>query len=82
LSNDQAGLNCLSQANLVCENTTAFAKTSKGKDYGVNLVGVGINSRLALRRRIALPVVRTADSDEVLGKNPLVEGMHVVSRVP
>jgi hypothetical protein len=81
LSNDQAGLNCLSQANLVCENATAFAKTSKGKDYRVNLVGVGINAGLALRRRIALPVIWTADPDEVLGKNPLVEGMHVDSCV-
>jgi hypothetical protein len=41
LGNDQAGLNRLSQANLVCENATAFAKTSKRKDYRVNLVGLG-----------------------------------------
>jgi hypothetical protein len=41
LGNNQAGLNRLSQANLVCENATAFAKTSKRKDYRVNLVGLG-----------------------------------------
>jgi hypothetical protein len=75
LGNDKAGLNRLSQAHLVCENATAFAKTSKRKDYRVNLVGVGINPRLALRSRITLPVVRTTDPDEVLGENPLVEGM-------
>ena len=46
-----------------------------------NLVGVGINSRLALRSRIALPVVGTTDPDEVLGENPLVEGMHIDSRM-
>ena len=79
MGNDQASLNRLSQANLVCENATAFAKTSKRKDYRVNLVGVGINPGLALRSRIALPVVRTADPDEVLGENPLVEDMHIES---
>jgi hypothetical protein len=64
-----------SRANLVCENATAFAKTSERKDYRVNLVGVGINACLALRRGIALPVVRTADPDEFLSENSLVEGM-------
>ncbi len=71
----KTGLNRLSQANLVCENATAFAKTSKRKDYRVNLVGVGIDTRLALRSRIAFPVVRTADPDEILGENPLIEGV-------
>ena len=77
LGNNRAGLNRLSQANLVCENATAFAKTSKRKDYRVNLVGVGINPCLALRSRIAFSVIRTTDPDEVLGKNSLVEGMHI-----
>jgi hypothetical protein len=45
-------------------------------------MGIGINPRLALRSCIAFPFVRTADSDEVLGENTLVEGMHIVSRVP
>ena len=31
--------------------------------------------------RIALPVVGTTDPDEVLGENPLVEGMHIDSRM-
>jgi hypothetical protein len=75
LRNDQASLNRLSQANLVCENATAFAQTSKRKDYRVNLVGVGIDTRLALRSRIAFPVVRTADPDKILGENPLIEGV-------
>ena len=79
LGNDQASLNRLSQTNLVCENATTFAKTSKRKDHRVNLVGVGINPSLALGSRIAFPFVRTADPDEVLGENPLVEGMHVDS---
>jgi hypothetical protein len=78
LGNHQAGLNRLSQANLVRENATAFAETSKREDYCVNLVGVGINTGLTLRRGIALPVVRPTNSDEVLGENPLVEGVHIV----
>jgi hypothetical protein len=77
LRNDQASLNRLSQANLVCENATAFAETSKRKDYRVNLVGVGIDTCLALRSRIAFPVVWTSDPDEILGENPLIEGVEV-----
>jgi hypothetical protein len=38
---------------------------------------VRINASLALGGRIALAIVRTADPDEVLCENPLVEGMHV-----
>jgi hypothetical protein len=77
LGNNQASLNRLSQANLVCENAAAFAKTSQSKDNRVNLVGVGINPRLALCSRIALPIVRTADANKVLRENPLVEDMHI-----
>jgi hypothetical protein len=73
LGNDQAGLNRLSQTNLVCENATTFAKTSKCKDHRVNLVGVRINARLPLRSRIALTVVWPADPDEVFGKDTLIE---------
>jgi hypothetical protein len=73
LGNNQAGLNRLSQANLVRKNATAFAKASKRKDYGVNLVGVWINPRLALRSRIALPVVRATDTNEILRKDALIE---------
>ena len=68
LGNNQAGLDRLAQANLVCKNAAAFAKTSKRKDYRVNLVGVGIDARLALRSGIALPVVRPADTDEILSR--------------
>jgi hypothetical protein len=38
-------------------------------------VGVGIDARLALRSRIAFTVVRTADTDKILGENPLIEGV-------
>jgi len=84
LGNNQASLDRLAQANLVCKNAAAFAKTSKRKDYRVNLVGVGIDARLALRSRIALPVVWTADPDEVLGKDTLIEGVetHVLRECP
>jgi hypothetical protein len=33
-------------------------------------------SGLALMNRVALPFVRTPDSNEILSENPLVEGMH------
>jgi hypothetical protein len=33
-------------------------------------------TRLALRRRISLALVRTANPNEILGENPLVEGVH------
>jgi len=36
---------------------------------------VWINTRLALRSRVSLAVVRAADPDEILGDNPLVEGV-------
>jgi hypothetical protein len=42
----------------------------------INLMRVGINPRLALSSRVALPFVRTPDSNEILSENPLVEGMH------
>jgi hypothetical protein len=73
LGNDQASLNRLSQANLIRKNATAFAKASKRKDYGVNLVGVWINPRLALRSRVALPIVRSTHANEIFCKKPLVE---------
>jgi hypothetical protein len=66
LGNHQARLNRLSQADLICEDATAFAKTSKRKDDRVYLVGIGINAGLPLRSGIPLPFVRAADTDEVL----------------
>ena len=76
LGDNQAGLNRLSQADLVRKNATAFAQTSERKDHRVDLVRVGINARLPLRCGIALPVVRPANPDEVLREDPLVEGVH------
>jgi hypothetical protein len=73
LGNNQAGLNRLSQANLVRKNAAAFAKASKRKDYSVYLMRVRINSRLALRSRVALPVVRSTHANEVLCKDALIE---------
>jgi hypothetical protein len=73
LGNNQASLNRLSEANLVGKNATTFTKASKRKDYGVNLVGVRINPRLALRSRIALPVVRSTYANEILCKDALIE---------
>jgi len=79
LSDNQAGLDRLSQAYLVGKNATAFSQTSERKDYRVNLVRVGINARLALRRGIALSLIRPTNPDEVLRENPLVEGVHIDS---
>jgi hypothetical protein len=73
LGNDQASLNRLSQANLIRKNATAFAKASKCKDHSVYLMRVWINSRLALSSRIAFPVVRATDTNEILRKDALIE---------
>jgi hypothetical protein len=58
LSDDQAGLDRLPQANLVGKNATTFAQTPKCENYGVNLVRIGINARLALRCGIPLSLSR------------------------
>jgi hypothetical protein len=73
LRNNQASLNRLSQSNLVRKNATAFAKTSKRKDYGVDLVGIWIYPRLSLRSRVALPVVRSTHANKILCKDALIE---------
>ncbi len=75
LGDDQASLDRLSETDLVRENAAALAKTPERKDHRVDLVRVGINPRLALRSRIALPVVRTADPHEVLGEHAQIEGV-------
>jgi hypothetical protein len=36
---------------------------------------IGVDSRLSLRRGVAFRVIRTAGTDEVLGKNASVESM-------
>ena len=41
---------------------------------------VGINARLALRRGIALSLIRPANPNKVLGENPLVEDVHIRSQ--
>jgi hypothetical protein len=80
LGNNQARLNRLSQSNLVRKNAPTFAKPSKRKDYGVNLVGVWIDSCLTLRSRIALPVVRSTHPDEILRKDALIEWVECCHR--
>ena len=75
LGDDQARLDRLSQPDLVREDAAALAQASEREDHRVDLVGVGVDPRLPLRRRVALPVVRPADADEVLGEDAPVEGV-------
>ena len=63
LCDNQTGFYRLSQTNLVREDATAFTQTAKGKNYSVNLVRVGINSRLPLSRGIALSLIRPTHPD-------------------
>jgi hypothetical protein len=63
LSDDQAGLDRFPQANLVGENATAFAQTSKRENYSINLVRIGINARLALRCGVPLSLIRPTYTD-------------------
>src|SRR5262249_54961650 len=65
LSDNQTGLDRFSEANLIREDTTAFAQTPERKNHRVNLVRVRINARLALRRGIALSLIRPSDSNEI-----------------
>ena len=69
LCDDQAGLNRLSQANLVGQNATAFAEVTKCENYGVNLVRIWINTRLGLRGGITLALIRPAYTDQVFGES-------------
>jgi hypothetical protein len=36
-------------------------------------MGVRVNARLPVRRRIPFPVVRTSHPDKILSKDPLIE---------
>ena len=83
LGDHQAGLDRLSEADLVGEDAAAFAETPEREDHRVDLVGVGIDARLPLRRRVALAVVRPTDADEVLGEHAKVEWMnHCTAECP
>ena len=73
LGDDQPGLDRLAEPDLVGEDAAAFAEAPQREDHRVDLMRVGVDPRLALRRRVAFPVVRTADADEVLGEDAPVE---------
>ena len=47
----------------------------QGENHSINLMGIGVNSRLALRRCIAFPVVRATDPNQVLCENAAIERM-------
>ena len=65
----------LPKPDFVGEDAAALAKTPEREDHRVDLMRIRIDPRLALRRRVALAVVRPADADEVLGEHPEVEGV-------
>ena len=80
LGDHQARLDRLSQADFVSEDAAALAEASEREDHRVDLVGVGIDARLPLRRRVAFPVIRAADPDEVLGEDAPVESVEASDR--
>jgi hypothetical protein len=73
LGNDQTCLDCLSEAYLVSEDATSFAKPPQSKDYRVDLVRIRIDARLPLGSRVALQIVWSADTHEILSQNPPIE---------
>jgi hypothetical protein len=56
-------------------DATTLAQASKCENHCVDLMRIGVDSRLPLRRGVAFPVIRTPGTDEVLGKNASVESM-------
>ena len=75
LRDDQPGLDRLPEPDLVRENAATLLEPAEREDHGVDLVRIGIDARLALRCRIALPVIGTADPDQILGEETPVEGV-------
>jgi hypothetical protein len=75
LGDDQSRLDCFAQPDFISEDAAALAETPQREDHRVDLVGIGVDARLPLRRGIAFPVVGTADADEILGEDALVEGV-------
>ena len=73
LGDHQARLDRLAQSDFVGEDAAAFAEPAQREDHRVDLVRVGIDPRLALRGRVAFPVIGTADADELFGEDAPVE---------
>ena len=75
LSNDEARLDRLPEADLVRENAPPFLQPPQREDHRVDLVRVGIDPRLSLRRRKALPVIRPPDPHQVLSEKASIKGV-------
>src|SRR5258707_1209982 len=63
------------ETDFVSEDTTTFAKAPQSKDYRVDLVRIRIDARLPLRRGVALQIVWSTDTDEILSQNPSIESV-------
>src|SRR6266478_8716557 len=61
------------QSHLISEDATALAEASERENHRVDLVRIGVDPRLPLRRGVAFPVIRAADADEILGQEASIE---------
>ena len=66
LRNHQAGFNRLPKPDFVGEDAATLSKASKREDHRVDLMWIRIDAGLPLRGGVALSVVGSADTDEVL----------------
>lgn len=75
LRDDEPGLDRLPEADLVGEDAAPLLEPPEREDHGIDLVRVGVDASLALRRRVALPIIGTPSPDQILREETPVEGM-------
>ena len=75
LRDDESGFDRLSQANFISKDAAAMRNAPKRKHHGVDLVRIGVDAPLELRRRLTPAFSRRPKADEVLGKVAPVDGV-------
>ena len=60
LRDDQAGLDCFPEAHFVSQNATALRNPAQGEHHGIDLMGVWIDTPLALARCVSALLVRSS----------------------
>ena len=74
LRDDQPGLDGLAEAHLVGKDAAALGDAAQREHDRIDLVRVGIDASLALARGIAPLLVRPSQADQILGKQPTLNG--------
>jgi len=66
LGHDESSFDCLSEADLICEDASALAETAKSKDHRVDLMRVGVHPCGALRGGVTTSLIGAPKAHEVL----------------